>query len=76
MITNNDKPGNYCVWVYAIKNSVAGFQCPSWDDAVTEANRIRKERAQLHKPTSHAIVRVIARRGGRTLLGSPRRIEF
>lgn len=45
MIDNSDKFGHFRVIIYARKNMVSCFQCPTIEDARSEAHRIAGERA-------------------------------
>jgi len=82
-ITNNDTIGDFQVTVYAIKKPIATFQVRTMTDAITEANRIRKERAEKDLPTAFAVARKIVgwdtgqRTGSsRLLLGEQQHIQF
>lgn len=62
MIRNDNKIGNYWVLVYAKRNSIASFECPTLDDVAIEVARIVAERVARGLPTTKAIARqVIAR---------------
>lgn len=64
MILNDNKVGNYWVRVFAGRNSIASFECPSWADVELEVNRIADERAQRGLPTSKAQARQLLGVGG------------
>jgi hypothetical protein len=49
MIRNDDRPGNYQVTVFATKNMIHSFQCPTLADCHVEVDRIAAERGK--KPT-------------------------
>lgn len=55
MIRNDDQIGNYFVRVFASRNQIASFQCPTLADCSIEVNRIRQERGR--KPTTRAVAR-------------------
>lgn len=57
MIRNDNKPGNYWVLVYARRNSIASFECPTIEDVHIEVNRIVRERDGRGLRTSRATAR-------------------
>lgn len=66
MIDNSDKTGHYQVLVFANKNSVNSFQCPTLEDVLLEVRRIEAKRKPL--PTTKAVYRKIVTRSGRRLI--------
>lgn len=56
MIDNSDKFGHFWVIIRANKNQVAGFQCPTIEDAKSEAARIVAYRNGLGLPVGKATV--------------------
>lgn len=46
MIDNSDKVGNWFVSIVAHKNEVAGFECPTLEDAKLEIERIVSNRSK------------------------------
>lgn len=65
MIRNDDREGNYFVSVFAKRNAVHGFQCPTLDDVYDEVNRIASQRRDRGLLTSKATVMRLMARGGR-----------
>lgn len=68
MIDNSDKIGNYLVVVYAAKNRVASFECPTLVDCSMEVSRIVSERNAKDKPTIRATARRMKGKSGRIRL--------
>lgn len=63
MIDNNDRIGNYFVFVVAKKYVVACFQCPTIDDAAREAYQIKQRRYLQGLTTSRYYYRILLSKG-------------
>lgn len=72
MIRNDDREGNYFVNVFAKRNAVHGFQCPTLDDVYDEVNRIASQRRDRGLQTTRATARRLVRRPS----GKPRNWTF
>lgn len=62
MIRNDDRIGNYFVEVFARRNAVNGFQCPTLSDVYDEVSGIASQRRDRGLPTSRAVVKRLVER--------------